>query len=401
MDTALSLLISVILILVLIRLRVTICLAILAGAVVLGILSSGIKSLKILALSVISVPTIKILLLVISAFTLGYSMEYSGMFEELQKAAEELVHKFSVALLPLLVGLLPMPGGALVSAVMIKRLVEKYSLTAEESTFINYWFRHVWVTIWPLYPSIIIATGVVEVSPVKIVESCYVIGATAFVVAIFYAVKLGLKGSLSFSAKTIAKMLGSFYPILLVAISVLILKVDMLYTLILAIAIVFIQGRITKKIRLEDIVKILKKTLDPKIVVLIFAVMGYKALIEYTHSARTFLIHLERFGIPVFVAAFAVSFLIGFATGIELSYSSVALPLLTAFTGVGKSLIASRLMLVITGGFCGVMLSPMHLCLALTCEYFHADVSKVYRLLIPAVVIVAVTALLFYSASFK
>jgi len=394
MDTSLALIISIALILVLIRRGITICLAILAGATTLGLLSIGVTSLKILAFSTVSPETIRILLLVISAFTLGYSMEYIGLFEELQKAAEKLAYRFSISLLPLLVGLLPMPGGALVSAIMIKKLVKKYELDAEKSTFINYWFRHVWVTVWPLYPSIIIAAGVVEIPPARIAEICWFIGFIAFIIAIIYAIKFKLlkKRYFSFDAHALLLMLKAFYPIIIVAFFVLFLRVDMLLTLIFAIAVVYIH----KRVGFRDVATILKKTLDPKIIVLIFAVMGYKALIEYTHSARIFFLHLKEIGIPVFAASFAVSFLIGFATGIELSYSSVALPLLTAFTGVGVSLIPARLMLVIAGGFCGVMLSPMHLCFALTCEYFKADAAKVYRYLVPAVVVIGIVAVTAY-----
>ncbi len=394
LDPSVALIISIAVILLLIRKGTAICLSILAGAVTLGLLSLGQKSFEVLLLSAVSPETIRIVCLVIAAFTLGYSMEYLGLFEELQKAAERLTHKFSVSLLPLLVGLLPMPGGALVSAVMIRNLVKKYGLTPEESTFINYWFRHVWVTVWPLYPSIIIATAVVEVSPARIAKACWVIGLTAFTSALISAVKLGIlrRRFFSFDWRSLASMTKSFYPIAFVAIFVLLLRTSMLYTLIVAIAIVYVH----KKAKIRDIISILKKTLDPKIIVLIFAVMGYKALIEYTNSAKIFFTHLKEFGIPAFAASFAVAFLVGFATGIELSYSSVALPLLTAFTGVGSSLVPSKLMLVIAGGFCGVMLSPMHLCFALTCEYFHADASKVYRYLIPSVVVVALASITAY-----
>ncbi len=394
MDTSLSLIISIVLILLLIRKKVTICLVILAGAILLGFLSVGIISLKIIALSTVSPGTLRILFLVIAAFTLGYSMEYLGLFEELQRSAEKITGNFSVALLPLLVGLLPMPGGALVSAIMIKNLVKKYKLNAEKSTFVNYWFRHVWVTVWPLYPSIIIASGVLEVSPILISRICWIIGFAAFLIAVAYALKFGLlrRNYFSFDPSALLQMVKSFYPIITVAVLVLFLKIDMLYTLLIAIGLLYVH----KRVGLNDVKGILKKTLDPKIIVLIFAVMGYKALIEYTHSAKIFFLHLKEFGIPAFVASFAVAFLVGFATGIELSYSSVALPLLTAFTGVGSSLVPGRLMLVIAGGFCGVMLSPMHLCFALTCEYFKADPSRVYRYLIPAAVAVGTVSIAYY-----
>ncbi|MCK7476244.1 MAG: DUF401 family protein [Candidatus Moduliflexus flocculans] len=45
-------------------------------------------------------------------------------------------------------------------------------------------------------------------------------------------------------------------------------------------------------------------------------------------------------------------------------------------------------------GFAGILLSPAHLCLALTAEYFKADMRKVYRILVWPVAAVFAVALL-------
>jgi hypothetical protein len=48
------------------------------------------------------------------------------------------------------------------------------------------------------------------------------------------------------------------------------------------------------------------------------------------------------------------------------------------------------LALAFGSGFAGVMLSPLHLCLVLTREYFNADITKVYRLLwLPSLLVLA------------
>jgi hypothetical protein len=48
-------------------------------------------------------------------------------------------------------------------------------------------------------------------------------------------------------------------------------------------------------------------------------------------------------------------------------------------------------------GFAGVMLSPVHLCYVLTCEYFQVDIAKVYRrLFIPSALVLAAAAIPLY-----
>jgi len=44
------------------------------------------------------------------------------------------------------------------------------------------------------------------------------------------------------------------------------------------------------------------------------------------------------------------------------------------------------------GGFLGTMMSPVHLCLALTRVYFEADWGSIYRRMVPAALLVAATA---------
>jgi hypothetical protein len=48
--------------------------------------------------------------------------------------------------------------------------------------------------------------------------------------------------------------------------------------------------------------------------------------------------------------------------------------------------------LAFAAGFIGVLLSPVHLCLALTRDYFHADWAPLYRLLLPSVALLGATA---------
>jgi hypothetical protein len=55
------------------------------------------------------------------------------------------------------------------------------------------------------------------------------------------------------------------------------------------------------------------------------------------------------------------------------------------------------LMLAYASGFCGVLLSPLHLCLVLTKDYFKAELRKVYGILLAPVGVVWGVALLLFS----
>ncbi len=379
MDPSLALLVSILLILILIRLRVNVSVAIFVGAFVLGILTIGSETFDRLFLVVTKYQTIRLLVIVISAFTLGFSMQELGLLRRLCETISDIIGKLSLAILPAIVGFLPMPGGALVSAIMLTDLVKRYKVESEEATFVNYWFRHLWVPVWPLYPSFIIGAMVVEVSYLKIIEACYPVTIGMILAGIIflrnYTLKLG-----EFRLETLKDLTSALYPLILVVILAIILRVDLAITLPIAVLLLYIH----KRPSMAKVRKILRRTLDPKIVVLIFAVMFYKDLIAYTHSAQIFFNHLKELSIPTPIASFLLAFVVGFAVGIEISYSAIALPLLTAFTGLGSNLIPKNLMLVFGAGLLGVMMSPLHLCLILTSEYYSADLGRVYRYLIPA-----------------
>ncbi len=379
MDPSLALLVSISLILILIRLNVNVSVAIFVGAFVLGILTIGSETFDRLLLVVTNYQTIRLLVIVISAFTLGFSMQELGLLKRLSTAISDIVGKLSLAILPAIVGFLPMPGGALVSAIMLTDLIKRYKVESEEATFVNYWFRHLWVPVWPLYPSFIIGAMVVEVSYLKIIEACYPVTIGMILAGIIflrnYTLKLG-----EFRFETLKNLISALYPLILVVILAIILRVDLAITLPIAVLLLYIH----KRPSIAKVKKILRRTLDPKIVLLIFAVMFYKDLIAYTHSAQIFFNHLTELSIPTPIASFLLAFVVGFAVGIEISYSAIALPLLTAFTGVGSGFIPKNLMLVFGAGLLGVMMSPLHLCLILTSEYYSADLGKVYRYLIPA-----------------
>jgi hypothetical protein len=388
MNQSFALLASIALVLMLIK-RLGIGVSLFIGSVVLSYLLFGFDGFEILLQALTSPQTLEIVVIVILAFTLGYSMEYFGMLNELADELSKSIGALSFVMIPLLIGLLPMPGGALISAVMLGPLMQKYTLSPEKATLLNYWSRHVWVSFWPLYPSVIIGAAVLNINSFTFAASTFPIAILAIVSGLMLT--RGIEKRFHISRDTF-KALIHLYPIAILLLLSVILKLDLLISLLIAIFAVAIH----RKGRVKDFEKILKKTVDRKrkIIVLVFAVMCYKSVIQLSGVAESLLtdISLE---FPMPIAAFILTLIVGFATGIEMSYSSIALPLLTGFTGV-ETVNPKNLMLVIAAGYLGVMLSPMHLCYVLTAEYFGTDVSRTYRQLALIAAVVAVLVWVLY-----
>lgn len=386
MNQSLALLASIALVLMLIR-KLEIGVSLFIGSAVLSYLLFGFDGFYVLLQALTSLQTLEIVVIVILAFTLGYSMEYFGMFNELVEELSNAIGALSFVLIPLLIGLLPMPGGALISAVMLDPLVKKYAISPERATLLNYWFRHVWVSFWPLYPSVILGAAVLNTDYLTFASATFPIAVFAAVSGIILT--KGVEGKLQISKNTLRAM-TSLYPIIILLLLSVILKLNLLVSLLVAIFTVAVH----KRGKLGDFKKILNKTIDRKIIALVFAVMCYKSVVELSGAAESLLTDIS-YEFPAPLAAFILTMLVGFATGIEMSYSSIALPLLTGFTGVGE-IYSKNLMLVISAGYLGVMLSPMHLCYVLTAEYFGTDISRTYKHLLLIAVAVATLVWAFY-----
>ena len=382
MKTSLCLLISIATILILIR-RFHVSVAVIVGAFVLGILTLGLNCFDVMFSTVTSFQTLKFLIIITLAFTLAYSMKESGALDMITQSSLSLFGKASAFVIPAMIGLLPMPGGAIVSAVMLRDIVKSFKISPEKATFLNYWFRHVWACLDPIYPSVIITLAILEISYLTLLKSTYLI--TLAMIA------FGLPFVSLERSNNPKDLRGFLYltPILIVVV-LTVLGVDLTVSLTVAVSLLYI-------FRKPSLREVAKKAINLKIYLLIVALLYYKDLIIKTGSSHELFEDLTSLGIPQPITATILSFVLGFVTGIESGYAALAIPLLTPFTGIGKKLVAKNLMLVVGAGILGVMFSPLHLCLILTREYYSANLEKVYtRYLIPAGLLTLLSLFLAY-----
>jgi uncharacterized protein len=91
---------------------------------------------------------------------LSHSMEKTGQMTRLLDGFKGLIRHegLNIIIFPALIGLLPMPGGAIFSAPMVKNIGARNQLQGSQLSYVNYWFRHLWEYWWPLYPGVLLTT---------------------------------------------------------------------------------------------------------------------------------------------------------------------------------------------------------------------------------------------------
>ncbi|MBC7114165.1 MAG: DUF401 family protein [Archaeoglobi archaeon] len=393
-DVAIALLASFALIFALIARKINPAICIFAGLLLLGILSIQPEMLpKYLLMSFTSRETVEILVIVTFALAMSFSMEINGMLSKITDSLTAIAGKWILILAPMLIGLLPMPGGAIVSAMMVADTVRRYRISPEFATFTNYWFRHVLVLVWPVYPVFLIIAEVVD-SPYALISE-YMLPASISVLLFGVLVsfremrKIEMRRD-ELNRRKIFELLVNSYPIFSIIIFSLIFKIP----LYVVVPITALSVLLFKKMRKEDILKAYRKSLDFSFIALILGVMAYKDLIEITGAAEALIALLESMKIPVWIIAPLLSFLMGLSSGVDVSYASTVFPLFTEFLKPGGVLSQNNLILMFVSGFIGVMMSPMHLCLIITLKFFKAELRDTYRYILPSSILSILSAIL-------
>ncbi|MDH5365315.1 MAG: DUF401 family protein, partial [Dehalococcoidia bacterium] len=257
-----------------------------------------------------------------------------------------------------------------------------------------------WEYSLPVYPAIITTSVILSVQLSSVVITLLPITALAIAFGTILSYRmLKLKKSRETKermSKNIAyNLLRASWPILLV-VALVLLGLDAVIAFPLALALLACQQRV----EWPESKMALKYGLDPKILFLLYAIMLYKATIEGSGAAYALFSDMQNIGLPALTVLAALPFLMGFATGIGMGFVGISLPLLVPFLTFGSGVNSYALLLAYTSGNVGVLLSPVHLCLILSAEYFKASLVKVYRYILPPLLAIeAVAVLIYYIAA--
>ncbi len=289
--------------------------------------------------------------------------------------------------MPLLIGMLPSVGGAYFSAPMVDEATKELNLTPEDKAFTNYWYRHPWEFILPLYPGIVLASVITKVELREFIFLNVSYAVTMFLSGMLFGMK-GVKGAFPVKNNLSRKGLWNFLPILLLLMLVIIFRIKLHYALVF-IVVTFLMFY---RYNYHSTVKVLKYGFSMDIVVLILGIMLFKESLETSGAVENLSHFFTEKGIPVLPILFVLPFISGILTGFTVGFVGSTFPLILSLTGTDPY----SLSFAFASGYIGVLLSPVHVCLILTREYFKADMLRIYNKTIPAAFMIVLVSIIEY-----
>lgn len=402
MLNLIGVIIGFVVILLLIRKKVNFGFSLLIGSVIIGIFSLQIitpldipkamieASFYSFEKQQIVTETTELALLMTLIFILAKSMQETGAITKLINSLRTFFSKGgTLAVIPAVYGLMPVPGGALFSAPLIDNEGDKYQLKNNQKNFFNIWFRHVWFPIYPISSAMILICSV-NFSGIPI-EHLILANFSAFlaVVIIGYVfLKRFTKNTsqltpplskdyhgLIFILPPVIPLL--FYPLTLAGLSET--RCFLLGVTVSLLALYFLL-----RIDLKTYLGVVRKSLTLNLVFAIFGIMILRQMMEVSQIHVLITDMMQNLSFPALLIVVLIPLLLGTLTGYNLGAVALSYPLVEPFfTFTGVQLLG-LISLVFMSSLIGYLISPIHLCNVLSSEYLKTDTTRMYKMFLPA-----------------
>ncbi len=293
--------------------------------------------------------------------------------------------KLLVSLLPAIIGLLPVAGGALMSAPLVEAETGKLGLKAEKKTYVNFWFRH---TIFPVYPvsQVLIlaatltgfAVSEIIIRQIPVVLSMIVVGYLFGLWKTEFRPEDSQDNTRSLGSEVI-RFVKAFSPILATIVVVVGLGVDVSVAAILGVIVLLLISR--------PALRVFKKPfLNPATYGITVAAYGAFLLrnsVEASGFSEIFGALAASVWVGDAVLLIAVPTLLAFLVGSPFGAVAIGFSILDSIVTFTPKSAA----LLYIGSYLGYVAAPTHLCLVLTAEYFKCSLGKVYKYILPSLAV--------------
>jgi integral membrane protein (TIGR00529 family) len=392
-----------ILLVLLIKKKLDLGISLMIAAAALGLMyAMDVRELGVVSFkSAVTWQAVEIIVAVVMIVFLSELMKRKGRIKTMVDSLRQLLGdpRGVVVLVPAIIGFLPIIGGAMISAPMVEEASDELKLSPAKKTFLNYWFRHLWEYIFPTYPGVILSAAILGVglSTITVANLPLTFAAAAAGLLFgFRGVACHGDGKRRISRGLFIDFFVSGLPLIVVILAVLVFNTDLALTLIL----VFLISMLIYRAEPREVVEIVKENFSFAYVSIVVGILVFKGVLEATGAAAQIAADLTSLGIPAFFVLIILPFIIAMSTGMTMAYVGITFPiLLTYFTTGDFPMIA--FMLAYAGGYAGIMLSPVHLCLVLTAKYYRAPLPTIYRLLYaPVLSVLAVAAAAYLAVNY-
>jgi integral membrane protein (TIGR00529 family) len=383
-----------VLIIVLLRLRWNLGAVMLLASALLGALSliGPVRQLTVIARAGSDPVTLNLISALVLIMVLENIIRKRGLLKQMTDSLSRVARdrRISMAILPGVIGLLPSAGGAAFSAPMVQEAAGDLAVTPERRAFINYWFRHIWEYCSPLYPGIILVAAVTRLPLNTLLLSQLPLPIALVIVGTLFCFR-GVEGRAlqgERKKKDVQDLTVSLLPIIAAIVMVVVFRLNLSLAMASIVVVLFVLYRYS----FPEIGRAIRESISLNVILMVFGIMAFKGMLDASGAIEALPRFFRESGLPPVAIFFALPFLVGLLTGLTVGFVGSTFPVIVAMTGGHPD--PAIITFAFASGFAGVMLSPTHLCLLLTVQYFKADLAGTYRLMYVPVLLVFLAGVL-------
>ena len=317
----------------------------------------------------------------------------SGMVDALRRLFSST--RLLLALMPAFLGLLPSLGGARFSAPIVEELARGIELTAERKAAINFWFRHMFEFSSPIIPGMIMACSIAGVPFSAFLRHLSWLTVLAFAVGWLILIR---PIETPTAQKTLDGQHGrqdlalAILPVVATFLLVVFLDFSASMGLALVSAILFFVLRgIGRPVPIKEIVI---GAFDRNMLMNVIGILYFIQILAATDVLTEIVAAFQSSPLPVPAVIACVSLIIGILTGMSQGHVAIVMPIVAAM-GIGNLDLAGVAMAF---GVAGQMLTPTHLCLIVTTDYFKSDLFGTLRpILLCEIVLLTIFSVFTYA----
>jgi len=418
LDPLTAIVVSFCLLGVLLYKRVNLGITLTATAIVLGLLSLDWQSIPIIAYRTVDPSTgdgllaISVILATFGIMWLSMLYEETGQMARLSESTSRLVKnpKIVLSILPAIIGLLPVAGGALLSSPIVDAEAEKLKLKPEKKTFVNVWFRHVILPIYPLSQLLILTAGLTGVA----IFSLIMLQMPIFIVMIVVGFLMSFwkttvakdnkaEETLGKTSSDLRDFVITFSPILTTIVVAVLINVsgygfsqrgfDVLIATFVGVAVLALISRS----KLKTLMKPLRGLSIYGVTLAVYGAFLLRNMMNEAGISKILQPLVLNGSLDFTVLLTVVPMALGFLTGSPLGAIAMGVSIVAGFL---KTFTPKTSMLLYISAYLGYNIAPTHLCLTFTADYFKCPLTKVYKYMIPSSIITFTAALIVYFLPF-
>ena len=378
LNIFLLLAIALLIIIVLLRFKIQIGVCMLASGLFIWLMrSASLMSLAQAFYETFTLPrTYDIIFALYFVMCLEIELRLSGALTDMVKSLRRIFSdvKILLAAMPAFLGLLPSVGGARFSAPIVEELSEKINLSPEHKSAINFWFRHMFEFSSPIIPGMIMACSIAGVTFGEFISHLCWLTVAAIIIGwliLIRPIKLPAAQIVKESASEIRHerngLILALMPVASVFMVVVFFKLNAsIATGAVVLAWVFVLAAVKRPVGVK---KIFLGAFDWKMTLNICCILYFIQILDVTEVLGEIVAAFQASPLPIPVIIACVSFIIGILTGMSQGHVAIVMPIVAAM-GTGDLNLAGVAMAF---GVAGQMLTPTHVCLIVTIDYFKAD----------------------------